>query len=147
MIVENNIVGLVGNFGLTNPYFKRCKMINLNVKSIKEDGYSFVYNQCLKVGTHIFSLGSIAEDFEIYEQVVTDEVGIDECGYPCIVLEDVNGKIFPVLVRIEVLVCSLHTHCSNDYLTKEEAEEARMKKLKEVYESAVSKEKNYGRKY
>lgn len=116
-------------------------MINLNAKNIKEDGYSFVYNQCLKVGTHIFSLGSVYENFVIYEQVVTDKVKIDEGGYPCIILEDVNEKILPTITRIETLACSLHTHCSNDYLTREEAEQARLKKLKEVYGSASKETK------
>ena len=62
------------------------RTINKNAKSIREEGYSFVLNQCLKVGTHIFSLGTHAENFKIFEQVITDEMKVDDCGYLCVVL-------------------------------------------------------------
>lgn len=58
-----------------------------------------------------------------------------------------DDELLPTFTRIETLVCSLHTHCNNDFLTREEAEQARINKLKEIAETAVSKEKNYGRKY
>ena len=42
--------------------------INKNAKTIKEEGYSYVLNQCLKVGTHIFSIGTAAENYRVYEE-------------------------------------------------------------------------------
>lgn len=100
------------------------KNINKDAKSIKEDGYSFVMNQCIKVGTHIFSLGSLAENYAISEYVITNEMVIDTYGYPCIILVNVetNSK---KRERLELLSCSLHTHENNDFLTREEAENER----------------------
>lgn len=43
------------------------RTINKEAKSIREDGYSFVMNQCLKVGAHVFSLGTLAENYKIFE--------------------------------------------------------------------------------
>lgn len=107
------------------------RTINKDAKSIKEDGYSFVMNQCLKVGTHVFSLGTLAENYKIYEQVITDEMKVDEYGYPCIVLQDVNSNM-KMLERIELLACSLHTHNNNDFLSREEAEKERQLRFNEL---------------
>ena len=106
------------------------RTINKDAKSIKEEGYSFVLNQCVKVGTHVFSLGTYAENYKIFEQVITDEMKVDEYGYPCIVLQDVNTNI-KKLERIELLTCSLHTHNNNDFLSMSEAEKERQLRFKE----------------
>ena len=106
---------------------------NKSAKSIREEGYSFVTNQGLKIGTHIFSLGTLAEKYKIYENIITDEMKVDEHGYLCVVLQDVDINIRS-LERIELLVCSLHTH-SNDFLSREEAEEERQLRLKELVEN------------
>lgn len=110
------------------------RTINKNAKSIREEGYSFVLNQCLKVGTHIFSLGTIAESYKIFEQVITDEMKVDDCGYLCVVLKDVNTGL-RILERIELLACSLHTHNNNEFLTREEAENERQLRFQEMKES------------
>lgn len=112
------------------------RTINKNAKSIKEEGYSFVINQCLQVGTHIFSLGTVAENYKIFEQVITDEMEIDDFGYPCIVLEDVNTGL-KIWERIELLACSLHTHNNNDFLTREEAEKERQLRFNEQAEKQI----------
>lgn len=109
------------------------RTINKDAKSIKEDGYSFVMNQCLKVGTHVFSLGTLAENYKIREQIITDEMKVDEYGYLCIVLQDVNSNM-KMLERIELLACSLHTHNNNDFLTREEAEKERQLRFNELAE-------------
>ena len=109
------------------------RTINKDAKSIREDGYSFVMNQCLKVGTHVFSLGTLAENYKIYEQVITDEMKVDEYGYLCIVLQDVNSNM-KMLERIELLACSLHTHNNNDFLSREEAEKERQLRFNELAE-------------
>lgn len=109
------------------------RTINKDAKSIKEDGYSFVMNQCLKVGTHVFSLGTLAENYKICEQIITDEMKVDEYGYPCIVLQDVNSNL-KFLERIELLACSLHTHNNNDFLSREEAEKERQLRFNELAE-------------
>lgn len=114
------------------------RTINKNAKSIREEGYSFVMNQCLKVGTHIFSLGTVAENYKIFEQIVTNEMKIDWCGYPCIVLEDVDTGL-RILSRIELLACSLHTHNNNEFLTREEAERERVLRFKEMKEMKETK--------
>jgi hypothetical protein len=106
------------------------RTINKDAKSIKEDGYSFVINQCVKVGTHVFSLGTHAENYKIFEQVITDEMKVDEYGYPCIVLQDVTTNM-KKLERIELLACSLHTHNNNDFLSMAEAERERQLRFKE----------------
>ena len=106
------------------------RTIDKNAKSIKEEGYSFVINQCLKVGTHIFSLGTLAENYKIFEQVITDEMKVDDSGYLCVVLKDVNTGL-RILERIELLACSLHTHNNNDFLSREEAENERQLRFKE----------------
>lgn len=62
------------------------RITNKSAKSIREEGYSFVTNQCLKIGTHIFSLGTLAENYKIYESIITDEIRADEHGYLCVVL-------------------------------------------------------------
>ena len=110
------------------------RTINKNAKSIREEGYSFVSNQCLRVGTHIFSLGTIAENYKIFEQVITDEMEVNDWGYLCVVLKDVNTGL-KTLARIELLVCSLHTHNNNDFLTREEAENERQLRFQEMKES------------
>ena len=109
------------------------RTIDKNAKSIKEEGYSFVMNQCLKVGTHIFSLGTLAENYKIFEQVITDEMKVDDYGYLCVVLKDVNTGL-RILERIELLACSLHTHNNNDFLSREEAENERQLRFKEQAE-------------
>ena len=91
-------------------------------------------NQCLKVGTHIFSLGTHAENFEIFEQVITDEMKVDDYGYLCVILKDVNTGL-RILERIELLACSLHTHNNNEFLTREEAENERQLRFQEMKES------------
>ena len=103
--------------------------INKNAKTILEPDYSYVFNQCLKVGTHIFSLSSYAENYKIYECVITDKMKVDEYGYLSVVLQGVNHPNLKILERIELLACSIHTH-TNDFLTREEAEMARIKKLR-----------------
>lgn len=109
------------------------RTLNQEAKSIREDGYSFVMNQCLKVGTHIFSLGTFAENYKIHENVITDEMQVDEFGYLCVVMKDVNTGL-RILERIELLACSLHTHNNNDFLTREEAEKERQLRFKELAE-------------
>lgn len=109
------------------------RTINENAKSIREEGYSFVINQCVKVGTHVFSLGTLAENYAIQEYVITDELEIDEYGYPCVIMKDVNTGL-RLLDRIELLACSLHTHNNNDFLTREEAEKERQLRFKELAE-------------
>ena len=109
------------------------RITNKSAKSIREEGYSFVTNQCLKIGTHIFSLGTLAEKYKIYENIITDEMKVDEYGYLCVVLQDVNTNIRS-LERIEILVCSLHTR-TNDFLTREEAEKERQLRLKALVEN------------
>ena len=104
-----------------------------NTNSIGEDGYSYVKNQYLKIGTHIFSLGTLAENYKIFENIITDEMKVDEHGYLCVVLQDVDINIRS-LERIELLVCSLHTR-TNDFLTREEAEKERQLRLKTLVEN------------
>ena len=87
-----------------------------------------------QVGTHIFSLGTYEEKFEIFEQVITSEMKVDDCGYLCVVLKDVNTGL-RILERIELLACSLHTHNNNDFLTREEAENERKLRLQEIKEN------------
>ena len=118
------------------------RTINKNAKSIREEGYSFVLNQCLKVGTHIFSLGTHAENFKIFEQVITDEMKVDDCGYLCVVLKDVNSGL-RILSRIELLACSLHTHNNNEFLTREEAENERQLRFQEMKESRQNSQSIY----
>lgn len=112
------------------------RVINKDAKSIKEDGYSFVLNQCMKVGTHIFSLGTVAENYKIREEVITDEMKIDWAGYPCIVLQDVKSGM-KTLERVELLACSLHTHNNNNFLSREEAELERQLRFKEQSISSI----------
>lgn len=114
-------------------YGENMRTIDKDAKSIREEGYSFVMNQHIKVGTHIFSLGTLSENYKIFEQIITDEIELDSYGYPCIVLQDVNSNI-KMLERIELLACSLHTHNNNDFLTREEAEKERQLRFKELSE-------------
>lgn len=122
------------------------RKINKDAKSIKEEGYSFVMNQCLKVGTHVFSLGTLAENYKIREQIITDEMKVDEYGYPCIVLQDVNSNL-KFLDRIELLACSLHTHSNNDFLSREEAEKERRLRFTEKQINHSLGEKYVDRSY
>ena len=101
--------------------------INKNAKTIKEEGYSYVLNQCLKVGTHIYSIGTAAENYRIHEDIITDEFGVDSFGYITVILQGVDVNI-RIEERIELLVCSLHEHNVN-FLTREEAEEKRREML------------------
>lgn len=101
--------------------------INKNAKTIKEEGYSYVLNQCLKVGTHIFSIGTAAENYMVHEDIITDEFGVDSFGYITVILQGVDVNI-RIEERIELLVCSLHEHNVN-FLTREEAEEKRREML------------------
>ena len=110
------------------------RTINKDAKSIREEGYSFVLNQCVKVGTHIFSLGTYAENFKVFEYVITDEMKVDDFGYLCVVVKDVNTGL-RLLQRIELLACSLHTHNNNEFLTREEAENERQLRFQEMKES------------
>ena len=103
---------------------------NKDAKSIHEIGYSVVLNQALKVGTHIFSLGTAHEQYKVYESVITDELCVDDYGYLCVILQNIDIKI-KIRERIELLACSIHAHDMNDFLTREEAEAARIKRLKE----------------
>lgn len=112
------------------------RTIDKSTKSIREEGYSFVINQCLKTGTHIFSLGTLAENYKIHENIITDKMKVDEHGYLCVVLQDVDTNI-RLLERIELLVCSLHTHNNNDFLSREEAEKERQLRLKELTENKL----------
>ena len=104
--------------------------VNKNAKTIKEEGYSYVLNLCLKVGTHIFSIGTATENYMVYEDIITDEFGVDSSGYITVVLQGVDTNI-RIVERIELLVCSLHEHKAN-FLTREEAEEKR-KEMLEYY--------------
>lgn len=110
------------------------RKINKNAKSIREEGYSFVSNQCLRVGTHIFALGTLAENYKVFEYVITDEMEVDDWGYLCVVLEDVNTGL-SLLERVELLACSLHTHNNNEFLTREEAEKERQLRFQEMKET------------
>ncbi len=103
---------------------------NENAKSIHETGYSVVLNQALKVGTHIFSLGTAHEQYMVHESIITDELCVDDSGYLCVILQGVD---IPVRIqeRIELLACSIHSHDMTDFLTRKEAEAARIKQLKE----------------
>lgn len=109
------------------------RTLNKEAKSIREEGYSFVINQCLKVGTHIFSLGTRGENYKIFENVITNEMKVDDYGYLCVVMKDVNSGL-RIVERIELLACSLHTHNNNDFLTREEAEYERQLRFKELAE-------------
>ncbi len=103
---------------------------NKDAKSIHEVGYSVVLNQALKVGTHIFSLGTAHEQYIVHESVITDELCVDDSGYLCVILQGVDVPI-RMQERIELLACSIHAHDMNDFLTREEAEAARIKRFKE----------------
>ena len=103
---------------------------NKNAKSIHEVGYSVVLNQVLKVGTHIFSLGTAHEQYMVHESVITDELCVDDYGYLCVILQGIDVPI-RIRERIELLACSIHSHDINDFLTREEAEAARIRRLKE----------------
>ena len=104
---------------------------NKNAKSIHEVGYSVVLNQALKVGTHIFSLGTAHERYIVHESVITDELCVDDSGYLCVILQGIDVPI-RLQERIEPLACSIHSHDMNDFLTREEAEAARIRRFKEV---------------
>ncbi len=103
---------------------------NKNAKSIHEVGYSVVMNQALKVGTHIFSLGTAHEQYVVHESIITNELCVDDSGYLCVILQGVDIQI-KRQERIELLACSIHSHDINDFLTREEAEAARIKRIKE----------------
>ncbi len=103
---------------------------NKDAKSIHEIGYSVVLNQALKVGTHIFSLGTAYEQYNVYESVITDELCVDDSGYLCVVLQGIDIPI-RMQERIELLACSIHSHDMNDFLSREEAEAARIRRFKE----------------
>ncbi len=111
--------------------------------SIQGDDYSIINHQCLTVGTHIFSLGTKAEDFAVHERIVTDELKVDWAGYPCVVLKAADSNL-KFLERIESLSCSLHRHDSNDFLSREEAENIRKIRLIEhTYTDVFDNYKHY----
>lgn len=101
---------------------------NENAKSIHEPGYSVVLNQALKVGTHIFSLGTAHEQYIVHESVITNELCVDDSGYLCVILQGID---IPVRIqeRVELLACSIHSHDMTDFLTREEAETARIRRF------------------
>ena len=96
---------------------------------IRDSGYSYVMNQMCKVGTHIFMIGTYAEDYKVGEYVITDELKIDTCGYLCVILEGVTVPI-RLLERIELLVCGYHTH-HQVFLDRASAENERLNRLTE----------------
>ena len=93
---------------------------------IRDSGYSYVMNQMCKVGTHIFMIGTYAEDYEVHEYIITDELKTDTYGYLCVILE---GVTIPIRLeeRIEILTCGYHTH-HQVFLDRISAENERFKK-------------------
>lgn len=86
--------------------------------------------QICRVGTHLFMLGSYAENFEVGEHIVTDEVLVDDLGFICMVLDNVNSSI-RIQERVELLVEAYYTR-KRVFINREEAEAERKRRLSQL---------------